>query len=716
MSLETSPNPLKRDHDVFEGFSQVTQLPELEQPFTVPADFLDTLESQHQKEDPTKDESQESLPTPPVSIGNKRDESPSRSTTGSLTDAGPDTPSRDLSPPPTTAPTTSNAAPPSSAFAAMTGSAPPPAKKAKLTFQEKELRRINKEIKDKERAEEKARKDAERQAQAEEKTRKEAEKEAEKKKREAEQEEKRAAKEAEKAAKEEKRKKKEEEKQKADEEKRKKDEAKRKKESSQMKLGNFFAIPSQPKRRSASVESSRGRSSMSPAPQSSVASLLSATAAAPSPSKHTPSKSKLSTYEKLFPDFFIQNGVTLAPTNRFERDEEASGAIQNTIDSYILGNRSPGRQRDFKASSLFHIPPRDVAVPRGRRRMPVREIMTDFYEGKASRPIDLTTDSQNSQIKRTTDLLKAVPMKFLKFQEDVRPPYRGTYTSRPVNGMAKLARNPIRRDLPDTNYDYDSEAEWIEDEDAEDLKSEGDEEEELDEDEDMEGFLDDEGDETSSSKRLVLQGDLEPISTGLCWEDRKKRNTNVKMVAYKMEVILGMFYPLTFRSTLLTIPDPNIKSIDPFSSSYWEPTPSTMDPPRIPLNSMKNTSLNFNGQTTKPVKSFFTTASNVLKNSPSPTVPPPTFAQPRANSKGKDGKPKKLLPPEDMEAFKAAIQGNDLSKVGLVEVLKKKFPGRTAASIKDTLEAVAVRGLKGQKESEKKWVLLEDIAAPLLAS
>lgn len=63
-----------------------------------------------------------------------------------------------------------------------------------------------------------------------------------------------------------------------------------------------------------------------------------------------------------------------------------------------------------------------------------------------------------------------------------------------------------------------------------------------------------------------------------------------------------------------------------------------------------------------------------------------------------------------MEAFKQAIQGNNLSKVGLVEVLKKKFPGRTAASIRDTLEAVAVRGLKSQKESEKKWVLIEDIA------
>jgi chromatin assembly factor 1 subunit A len=142
--------------------------------------------------------------------------------------------------------------------------------------------------------------------------------------------------------------------------------------------------------------------------------------------------------------------------------------------------------------------------------------MTEFYAGgNSSRPIDLTTDSQthNSQFKRMGDSLRKIPMKFLKFQEDVRPPYRGTYTSRPITGISKLARNPLRRDLPNTDYDYDSEAEWIEDdEDAEELMSEGDNDKEEDDgDEDMDGFLD----------------------------DKKKRNTNVKMIPYRMEIILG---------------------------------------------------------------------------------------------------------------------------------------------------------------------------------
>lgn len=426
-----------------------------------------------------------------------------------------------------------------SAFAALNGSAPPAAKKVKLTFAEKEMRRVQKEIKDQERAAEKARKDKERQAQAEDKARRDAEREAEKKKREFEKEQKRLAQEAEKAAKEEKKRKKEEEKQRAEEEKRKKEEEKqraeeekRKKERKQKTLGSFFTIPTATAARRNSLGDRR---SESPVPSNPT--LLGIAIASPAAST-TPKKSEKTAYEKAFLDFYIRANVTMAPINRFERDEEASESLHCTVDSYILGNRSPGRHREFDAPSLFHLSSHDNIL-RGKRCMPVREIMAEF-SGKSTRPIDLTTDSQNTQIKLTNDYLRKIPLKFLKFQEDVRPPYRGTYTSRPVNGMAKLARNPMRRDLPDTNYDYDSEAEWIEDDDAEDLNSEGEEDEDLGEDgEDMEGFLDDENDETANSKRLVLQGDLEPISTGLCWEDRTKRNRNVKMMPYRMEIILS---------------------------------------------------------------------------------------------------------------------------------------------------------------------------------
>jgi chromatin assembly factor 1 subunit A len=136
-----------------------------------------------------------------------------------------------------------------------------------------------------------------------------------------------------------------------------------------------------------------------------------------------------------------------------------------------------------------------------------------------------------------------------------------------------------------------------------------------------------------------------------------------------------------------------------------------MEPPRIPLNAMKTTSVNVNGlpsSTSKTLKPFFTIATDVLKAA-LPGLPQstliPSQAQPPSSKPAKDAKPKKLLAPEDLPAFCAAVQDSDLSKVGLIEVLKKKFPGRPAAAIKATLETVAKR--EGVKEVDKRWRLLD---------
>jgi chromatin assembly factor 1 subunit A len=675
-----SPRQLKRDFE--ESFG-------LEAPFRVDPAEGATLEKHGSQPDsplPSKEPTMDpaSLPTPPVSIqSNKRASSPARSTTSTLSEL--DSSIGSLR---------GNSPLAGTAFAALDGdgSKAPPPKKPKLSFAEKEAKRIEKQFKDQEKARERERKESEKQAQLEEKRQRDKEKDEEKRRKDAEREAERAAKEEKKRIKDAEKKEKEEKKQRIEEE-------KRKKAASQKTLSSFFGTP-------ASAKSSRDRTSASPAPSGLASGSGSANAA-----QTTPVKKEISPYEKMFPSFFIQNGVTLAPINRFSRDEEASQLLQATIDEYLSGGRSPGRKRHFNATELFHMMGNDL-LPRGKSCVSVREIMADLY-GDPSKPIDLTTDSQNTQIKRTRDTLKRIPMKFLKFQEDVRPPYQGTYTKTPVNGMARLARNPMRRDLPKTDYDYDSEAEWIEDEDAEDLNSEGEEDDEGPDDaEDMDGFLDDENDDLTHSRRMVIQGDLEPVSTGLCWEDRKKRSTNVKMMAYRMEFILGKVFGTNYLPTFTNgTSDPAMKSIDPFSTHYWEPTPApisstrSMDPPRLPLHSMKSTNSNSNTQTqvvlptpnTKPPKTFFTPASSLPLTSSSSSVLPST----ESNS---NSKPKKLLPDSDLPAFKAAIDGSDLSKIGLVEVLKKKFPGRTGGAIKATLDLVARR--VGAKEAEKRWVLV----------
>lgn len=77
-----------------------------------------------------------------------------------------------------------------------------------------------------------------------------------------------------------------------------------------------------------------------------------------------------------------------------------------------------------------------------------------------------------------------VQMKLLKFHQDVRPGYWGTWTKRsPLPSISK-GRNPFAQDSDLLNYDYNSEEEWAEDpEDAEDLGellSEGEEPSEVD--------------------------------------------------------------------------------------------------------------------------------------------------------------------------------------------------------------------------------------------
>ena len=136
---------------------------------------------------------------------------------------------------------------------------------------------------------------------------------------------------------------------------------------------------------------------------------------------------------------------------------------------------------------------------------------------KADKVIDLTSAKCSSASQR----LKEIPVKFLKYHEDVRPPYIGSFTKMPSPLGTKLGRNPFKRAFDTVNYDYDSEAEWDDGEEGEDLESEGEEEVLDDEDEDMEDFIDDAGAAQPSPKRQKLDENQEPISTGpkLYWQE-----------------------------------------------------------------------------------------------------------------------------------------------------------------------------------------------------
>lgn len=380
----------------------------------------------------------------------------------------------------------------------------------------------------------------------------------------------------------------------------------------------------------------------------------------------------VSDYYRIFPEFFLQSHTVVAPPHRFERDSEALEIMRQKVDKSLKNNDSSQEPPVFRPSELFRMIP--YKRRRGRQTTTVKDILLQLQNMGSSGEGATTVEPPPGQ--RPQDLLNKVRMKSLRFGEDVRPPYQGTFTRNvPEPSAKKLSRNPFSRCLPETNYDYDSEAEWEEPEEGEDLDSEEEEEMSDDGEDDMDGFLDDDDDQPVDGKRRLIVGDLEPQSSGLRWQEN---DIDPVLHMYKIETI----------SDSVTFP------IDPFSTAYWQKPSKSSDatPATQPSNSNgtgaegSNKTSNNNGLA-------------ILGSGPA--------------------KAKRSFPPEQLEEFKSAVNGSDLSKLGLVEILKKKyvsfnvvllgcalteyrFPKVSKEVLKDTLTSTATR--VGNKESEKKWV------------
>jgi chromatin assembly factor 1 subunit A len=173
----------------------------------------------------------------------------------------------------------------------------------------------------------------------------------------------------------------------------------------------------------------------------------------------------------------------------------------------------------------------------------VEELMKRIQGSSSQNPIDLTSDCKKQE--EALELLNATPMRYIHFEEDVRPPYWGTWT-KPLTPeqCRQVARNPFTQ-LDLFNYDYDSEAEWEEPGEGEDLNSDDDEEEDDGED-DLDEFLDD-GDANGAlyPKGLGLSKDQTADSSGLQWEDEHGvlqpagDAQKVDFSDLRMEILLG---------------------------------------------------------------------------------------------------------------------------------------------------------------------------------
>lgn len=388
----------------------------------------------------------------------------------------------------------------------------------------------------------------------------------------------------------------------------------------------------------------------------------------------------------------------VAPYNRFLRNEQGLLLAKEKIDEALTRHHQvPRPDTALDKSSLLHAPPRKTGV-HFRAAISVKEIIERMH-GSSQHPIDLTHPRPDKSAPTPTEMLKSVPIKYLKFAEDVRPPYIGTYTRLVDRRTAlSLSKKPFSRVYPKTNYDYDSEAEWEDPGEGEDLDSEGEEELEDDEEEmEMEGFLDDEeaNDASRIVKRRPMLGDMEPTCTGLCWEG-EPRSTEVDMLRYKLDILMGGSPTSRSNSEADKSENPSFP-IDPYSTAYWQPLPTSkpisslpngrqqnlMEPPRVPLNPINRSNHLLSPSSSENSKfGLASDRSSVMK-------------PPKA--------PKRLIAPELMEDFKTTIEGSDLTKVGLIEILKKRFPKQSKNAIKDTLETVAER--VGGKMAEMRWVL-----------
>ncbi|KAJ8114738.1 hypothetical protein OPT61_g3446 [Boeremia exigua] len=536
-----------------------------------------------------------------------------------------------------------------------------PAKKKRrvVTQQEKDDAAREKEAKAKARADKAAQKEAEAKLKADEKAQKAAQKEADSK-----------AKAGEKAKKE--------------AEKREKEEEKAKRERSQMKLNAFFMKPKvTASSAEPSVVDSNPDSTTPPVPLPLENSAGAVTDAIPPSPQKLIQKNALSDYERCFLPFSLPSHAILAPANAYMEDAEKLSAARQRLDRLSRDDRAG--LEPLTVSTLKVLLPK--CGPRGLKTATIKDVVKRIH-GSPERPIDLTEDGEADR-QPPLETLKTIPMKYIHFGEDVRPPYYGTYTKAyPDATGRRLARNAVSRVRQDTNYDYDSEAEWEEPEEGEDLDSEGEDDLEEEGDDDMDGFLDDE--EDPQLKRRMLSGDLLPVSTGLCWENVKGVSVlndgsgaiSTELKEFKMEFLL----------------DPCPRSIDPFSTSYWASSEHTATPSAA--TAQKNSS---NGLMNPPSRVPLTHRTmNGLLNTLNSNSTPATASKPAV--------PKKMVPADQLPAFKAEIQGKDLTKIGMIEALKKAFPKLPKAAITHTLSTVAAR--VGPTEKEKRWA--DSIVAVLL--
>lgn len=252
------------------------------------------------------------------------------------------------------------------------------------------------------------------------------------------------------------------------------------------------------------------------------------TSAIPAP----PPANQFSDYDATFLPFYLRANVHLCKQTSFETPSpNALSAIQKSLDKVLAGEGPPSTTVQTPSIKDW------LLSKRVKRGYTLQFVTRDAVEA---------SNSEKSSEAALLNILVELPQKFIRFAEDVRPPYVGTFTKSRQGGIPR--NDPFFTTGTDLNYEYDSEIEWKqEDEEGDDIEMEDDSDENDEEDDDMDEFVS--PDDNLVSRRLIAG----PLTPEALWNDGSSSNRDVFEA---MEV------------DILSYETSAVSSIDPFHD-YW---------------------------------------------------------------------------------------------------------------------------------------------------
>ena len=141
--------------------------------------------------------------------------------------------------------------------------------------------------------------------------------------------------------------------------------------------------------------------------------------------------------------------------------------------------------------------------------------------------------------------------------------------------------------------------------------------------------------------------------------------------------------------SLLTLPidfflDSPLSSIDPYSTAYWQPEPVTTQSSASNGSKSANcaTTTDFFGQGRAPLKSHQNSGNSAASASSTSataatttttTMGPPPSGGISSRTNNVANSNKRFVGPDVMDEFKQEIEGSDLTKIALIEALKKRY-------------------------------------------